>query len=65
MLALSSVPLFVIGCMRCRHQTAGTKEPEAEQVEMEMEDPGQSSASPRERSSLMNEDERSASSEQL
>ncbi|XP_016418633.1 uncharacterized protein LOC107748373 [Sinocyclocheilus rhinocerous] len=54
MLALSSLPLFIIGCMRCRHQTAGTKEPEAEQVEME--DPGQSSTPPRERSSLM-EDE--------
>ncbi|XP_016321693.1 protein FAM26D-like [Sinocyclocheilus anshuiensis] len=62
MLGLSSLPLFIIGCMRCRHQASGTKEPEAEQVEME--DPGQSSSTPRERSSLM-EDECRGASEQL
>ncbi|XP_059366303.1 calcium homeostasis modulator protein 4-like [Carassius carassius] len=61
-LLVISVILFIIGCMRCCHQTAGTKEPEAEQVEME--DPGQSSARPRERSALM-EEECSASSAQL
>ncbi|KAI2652576.1 Calcium homeostasis modulator protein [Labeo rohita] len=62
LLALSSLPLFIIGCMRCRDQAARTKEPEAEQVEME--DPGQSSSTPRERSSLM-EDECRGASEQL
>lgn len=61
-LLVISVILFIIGCKRCRHQTAGTKQPEAEQVEME--DPGQSSARPPEGSALM-EEERSASSEQL
>ncbi|KAF4100138.1 hypothetical protein G5714_018334 [Onychostoma macrolepis] len=58
MLFLSSLPLFIIGCIRCRHQASGSKEPEAEQVEME--DPGQSSSPPRERSSLMEDECRDA-----
>ncbi|XP_026096666.1 uncharacterized protein LOC113068219 [Carassius auratus] len=57
-----SVALYIFGCIRCRHQSAATKEPEAEQVEME--DLGKSSAAPPEGSALM-EEERSASSEQL
>lgn len=60
MLGLSCLPLFVLGCKRCRHQ-AGTEEPEAEQVEMV--DP-QRSIPPPERSSLI-EDETRGASEQL
>ncbi|XP_058609878.1 uncharacterized protein LOC131525898 [Onychostoma macrolepis] len=62
MLFVSCFPLYIIGCWRCRRQAAGTREPKAERVEMV--DPGQSSTTPRERSSLM-VDECRGESEQL
>lgn len=47
------------GCIRCRYQAAGTKEPEAEQVEME--DSGQWLMITHERSSLKENEYRGAS----
>ncbi len=54
MLGCGSIILFIIGYKRCPQQVAGDNESEA--IQVEMEDPAQSSSSPRERSSLMQDE---------
>ncbi len=51
MLGFGSIVLFIIGYTRCPQQVAGANE--SEDIQVEMEDPAQSSSTPRERSSLM------------
>ncbi len=51
MLGIGSIVLFIIGYRRCSQQVAGDNVSEDKPVKME--DPAQSSSTPRERSSLM------------
>lgn len=51
MLGFGSIVLFIIGYKRCPKHVAEANESEA--IQVEMEDPAQSSSAPPERSSLM------------